>query len=183
MIKSGILFLPSSGAEAWSNILDIVFDLAKKKSWLREECGFILFNSIQMLKGKDVKYAQLIINQMLAKGLSKTPQGVAIWVGIQAEFPSIDLPPGVWHREDPLNQKETSRLSKILLEAPAATLPQNGPESETTTKSAWTTKLQFAWDVILAELLDARPQGPQKNAKPAKRLKFAEFWEECVDSR
>lgn len=183
MIKSGILFQSSTGVEAWSNILDIVFELAKKKSWLREECGFILFNSIQILKGKDLKYAQLIIDKLLAKRLFKTPQGVAIWIEIQADFPSVDLPHGVWHHEDPLNRKETSRLAKILLEAPAATSPQDGPEPETTAKGAWTTKLHFAWDVIVAELLKVQPQSLQKNTKCAKRIKFAEFWEECIDSR
>lgn len=135
------------------------------------------------MKGKDLKYAQVMIDKMLAKGLSKTPQGIAIWIGIQAEFPSIDLPPGVWHHEDPLNRKENSRLAKILMEDPTATSPQNGTESETTAKGAWTTKLQFAWDVILAELLNVQPQGLQKNAKPAKRTEFAEFWEECIDSK
>ena len=135
------------------------------------------------MKGKDLKYAQVMIDKMLAKGLSKTPQGIAIWIGIQAEFPSIDLPPGVWHHEDPLNRKENSRLAKILMEGPPATSPQNGTTSETTAKGAWTTKLQFAWDVILAELLNVQPQGLQKNAKPAKRTKFAEFWEECIDSK
>lgn len=183
IIKSGILFQSSTGVEAWSNILDIVYDLAKKKPWLREECGFIVFKSIPTLKGKDLKYAQLIIDKLLAKGLSKTSQGVAIWIGVQAEFASIDLPTGVWHHEDPLNRKEISRLAKIMMEAPAATSPQNATESETTAKGYWTTKLQFAWDVILAELLDVQPQGLQKNTKPAKRTKFVEFWEECIDSK
>ena len=177
------MFQPSIGLEAWSSILDIVYDLAKKKSWLKEECGFILFNSIQILKGKDPKYAQLIIDKLQANGFSKTPQGLAVWIGAQAEFPSIDFPQGVWHHQDPLNRKERSKLARILMEAPAVNLPHNENESEVAAKGAWTTKLQFAWDVILAELLNIRPQGLQKNTKPAKRIRFAEFWEECIDSK
>lgn len=119
---------------------------------------------------------------MLAKGLAKTPQGVAIWIRIQAEFPSFGLPPGVWHHDDPLNRKEKSRLAKILMEAPASTSSQNGIELEAAAKGAWSTKLQFVWEVILAELLDDQPLGLQ-NAKSAKRIKFSEFWEECVDSK
>ena len=168
--------------EAWSTILDTIYDLAKKKTWLREECGFILYNSIQILKGNDPKYAQLIIDKLQASGISKTPQGLAIWIGTRAEFPSIRLPQGVWHHEDPLNRKEKHRLAKILMETPTTHSPQNGKESEVSTKSSWTTKLQFAWDVILLELLDIRSQGLQTNKKPTKRVKFAEFWEECVDS-
>ena len=169
--------------EAWSNILDIVYDLAKKKPWLRDECGFILFKSIRTMKGKDVKYAQLLIDKLFAKGLSKTSQGVVIWIGVQAGFPSIDLPHGVWRHEDPLNRKETSRLAKILMEAPTASSPETTLELETTTKGAWTTKLQFAWDVILAELMGVRPQGLQKNTRLKKRVKFGDFWKECIDSK
>ena len=171
------------GVEAWTTVLDIVYDLAKKKPWLRDECGFILFKSIRSLKGKDVKYAQLLVDKLLAKGLSKTTQGVAIWIGVQAEFPSIELPHGVWRHEDPLNRKETSRLAKILMEAPTATSPENGLDLETTAKGAWTTKLQFAWDVILAELMAVQPQGLQKNTRLAKRVKFGDFWKECIDSK
>ena len=169
--------------EAWSTILDIVYELAKKKPRLRDECGFILFKSIRSMKGKDVRYAQLLIDKLLAKGLSKTSQGVAIWIGVQAEFPSIDLPHGVWRHEDPLNRKETSKLAKILMEAPTATSPENGLELEITAKGAWTTKLQFAWDVILAELIGVPPQGVLKNSRPAKRIKFSDFWKECIDSK
>lgn len=169
--------------EAWTTILNIVYDLAKKKPWLRDECGFILFKSIRTLKGKDLKYAQLLVETLLAKGLSKTAQGVAIWIGVHAEFPTTDLPHGVWRHEDPLNRKETSRLAKILMEAPTATSPENSLELETTAKGAWTTKLQFAWDVILAELMAVQPQGPQKNTRFAKRVKFSDFWKECIDSK
>ena len=169
--------------EAWTTILNIVYDLAKKKPWLRDECGFILFQSIRTLKGKDVKYAQILIDKLLAKGFSKTTQGVAIWIGVQAGFPSIDLPHGVWRHEDPLNRKETSRLAKILMEAPTATSPEYSLELETTAKGAWTTKLQFAWDVILAELMAVQAKGLHKNTRLAKRVKFGDFWKECIDSK
>lgn len=177
------MFQPGTDIEAWSNVLDIVYELAKKKSWLREECGFILFKSIPTLRGKDVKYAQLILDKLLANGLAKTPQGVAIWIGALAEFPSIELRPGVWHHDDPLNRKEKSRIAKILLEAPATASPQDGIESETTANGVWSTKLQFAWDVILDELLHDEPQGLQRDAKSAKRMTFSGFWDECIDSK
>lgn len=183
IIKSGVLFQPSIGLEPWSRILDILYDLAKKKSWLWEESGFILFHSIQILKGKDSKYAQSMIDKLLASGLSKTSQGVAIWIGIQAAFPSVDLPRSVWHHEDPLSRKEKSRLIKILVETPGATSPQDGSKLEATAKGTWTTKLPFAWDVVLAELLDVQPKRHQKITKIVKRTKFADFWEQSIDSK
>ena len=130
-----------------------------------------------------MRYAQLIIEKLLGNGLAKTDQGVAIWTGVQAAFPSIDLPHGVWHHDDPLNRKET--LSKILMDVPAATPtpPQDGLASGTTAKSAWDTKLPFAWDVVLNELLHVQCRRLQKNTKSSKRIKFVEFWEEFVDSK
>ena len=183
IIKSGILFQPSTELEAWSNILDIIYELAKKKPWLREECGFILYNSVQILKGKEVKYAQLMINKLVANGLSKTSQGVAIWLGITATFPSIDLPHGVWHHEDPLNRKESSKLIKILMEAPAIASSQEDPESQVTIKGTWGTKLPFAWEVVMAGLLDVQLGQQQQSAKYSKRIEFAKFWEDCIDSK
>ena len=183
IIKSGILFQPDIGLEAWSAILDILCDLAKKKAWLREECGFILFKSIQILKSKDSKYAQLMVDKMLANGFAKTSQGAAIWIGVQATFPSIEFPRGVWRHEDPLSRKERSRLAKILVETPGSNSPQDGPEPEATSKGTWTTKLPFAWDVVLAELLNFEPNRQQKIAKTAKRSEFAEFWKDGIDSK
>ena len=182
IIKSGILFQPSVGLEAWSNILDILCDLAKRKAWLREECGFILSNSINILKSKDSKYAQMMIDKILANGFAKTSQGAAIWIGVHATFPSLEFPRGVWHHEDPLSRKETSKLAKILVETPGTNSPEDGPEPEVTSKGTWTTKLPFAWDVVLTELLDLQPNGQQKNAKTAKRSEFAEFWKDGIDS-
>ena len=183
IIKSGILFQPSVEIENWDNVLDIIYELAKKKSWLREECGFILFNSTQVLKDKEPRYAQLIIDKLLAYGLSKTSQGVAIWTGIQAAFPSIDFPQGVWHKKDPLNRKDSSRLIQILMEAPTASSSQEGTELEATAKGVWASKLPFAWDVILAELLNVQSRYPQKNTHLPKRIKLITFWEECIDSK
>ena len=183
IIKSGILFQSSVGLEAWADILDILCDLAKRKAWLREECGFILFNSIQILKSKDSKYAQLMVDKLLTNGYAKTSQGAAIWIGVQATFPYIEFPRGVWHHEDPLSRKETSKLAKILVETPGTNSPQDVPEPEATSKGTWTTKLPFAWDVVLTELLDVQPDRQQKNAKPAKRTKFAEFWKDGIDSK
>ena len=183
IIQSGILFQTSIGLEPWSNILDILCDLAKKKAWLREESGFVLFNSIQVLKDKDLKYAQLMVDKLFAKGVSMTSQGAAIWIGVQTAFPSIDLPHGVWHHEDPLSRKEKSRLAKILVETPGATSPQDSLEPEAAARGTWTTKLPFAWDVVLAELLDVQPKRQQKSAKLFKRTKFADFWKECTDSK
>ena len=169
-------------AEAWEHVLDIIFDLAKKKPWLREECGFVLLTSIRNLRDKDVKYTQLIIDKLHANGLSKTSEGVAIWITAESEIPSIQFPGGVWHHDDPLNRKDLSRLAKILKEAPVKELTNDGAESKLVQKGAWSSNVHFAWDVILSKLLQTEPTG-LKESKKSKHISFVEFWEQCVDGK
>lgn len=64
--------------EAWVQVLNCIYELAMRKSWLREECGFILFTSVHILRDKDVTYSQLIIDKLHSNGLFKTTEGVAI---------------------------------------------------------------------------------------------------------
>ena len=176
MFQSGIT------SEAWDQVLDVTYDLAKKKPWLREECGFILSTSVHNLRDKDLKYAQLIIDKLQTNGLSKTSEGIAIWIAAQSEIPSIKFPSGVWHHDDPLDRKELSRLAKILKEAPAAEPAKDASESKVPQKGAWSSNLHFAWDVILAKLLNTEPAG-LKERKKSKRISFVDFWDHCVDGK
>lgn len=177
------MFEPSIAIEAWSNLLDIIYDLAKQKPWLREECGFVLSSSIQILRQKDSKFSQLLLDKLQLNGLSKTPEGIALWIAVQSKTPALDFPPNVWHRDDPLHRKEISKLAEILREGPIIDPALNGSDLKATQKGSWNTKLNFAWDVILAELLDVRPAKAKKGSKDRKRISFADFWEQCIESK
>ena len=181
LIKSGILFESSVALEPWSQILDVLFELATKKSNLREECGWILYGAAQdlCLKVGGAKLAQLIVDKLLENNLTKTPEGVAIWIKIQSNIPNVILPAGVWHHDDPLDKKEKARIVKILKEASTSDLHQVDSGSKISQKGHWTSKLHFVWDVVISQLLV-----PQqiKDAGISKRQSFVGFWEECVDS-
>ena len=176
MIKSGVLF-HSSSDHHWSGILDFLFELAKKKVWLREECGWILYNAILILdkNSHPSEYVQLIVDKLQGNDLTTTPEGVAIWIGTMLNFPKVKLPRGVWHKENPLHKKEKAKLAKILKGASSTSPDQGGDLQKVSRQAAWTPKLHFAWEVILGRVLGTH------SARSSKELGLADLWNECVD--
>ena len=176
-----MLFHAKSTEDAWSQILELIFGLAQKKAWLREECGWILYKSIQNLKVQvnGSTYAQTIIDKLIANGLAKCPEGVAIWLGIQSIFPGVSLPSSVWQHESPLYRKEKASLSKILKEASTTGPLQPEANSKIAQNSSWSPNLHFAWDVVLSAIL--LPDSTNQS-KSLKLITFADFWTEAVDS-
>ena len=152
-----------------------------KKPWLREECGFILFTSVQLLQKQDSQRAQSVIDKLHTNGLSKTSEGVAVWISLYANFPDLQFPSGIWHRENPLNHKEIRKLAGILKEAPATVNTDKLAESKHLQKGAWSSNVHFAWDVILTKLLTSEPG--IKGSEKSKDVTFSRFWEQCVDGK
>ena len=181
VIKSGLLFGPDKNNDSWSRILDHVFELAKKKAWLREECGWILYKSIRDLKTKTHAeiYAQKLVDKFIENDLAKSPEGVATWLEIQSVFPSVSLPTSVWHHQNPLHHREKGTLAKILKDASTGGVPQGEASSKVAQNSTWSPNLHFAWSIVLSSLL--RPNIATK-AKIKEAIKFTDFWTEAVDS-
>ncbi|KAL8941685.1 MAG: hypothetical protein Q9216_002098 [Gyalolechia sp. 2 TL-2023] len=179
-IKSGVLFQPHASPDIWFLVLDIIYEIAKKKPWLREECGWVLYGTSQTLKDghHDIQLVQAIIDKLCENALAKTPEGIAIWLRIQADFPNVHFPAGVWRHENPLHRKEAPKLARILKEASPAegTDEVNGAVSQ---KGNWTSKIHFAWNVIFAKLADDDiVNGSQKKSST---MSFGEFWHQAVD--
>ncbi|KAL9023585.1 MAG: hypothetical protein Q9196_007111, partial [Gyalolechia fulgens] len=179
-IKSGVLFQPHASSDVWSRVLDIIYEVAKKKPWLREECGWILYGTSQTLNDghHDIQFAQAVIDKLCQAGLAKTPEGIAIWLKIQVDFPEVQFPSGVWRDENPLHRKETPKLAKILKEASPAegTDEANGAVSQ---RGNWTSKIHFVWNVIFAKLTDV--DIVRGSSKKSKTIGFGEFWRQAVD--
>ncbi|KAI9876926.1 MAG: DNA-directed DNA polymerase [Pleopsidium flavum] len=183
IIKSLILFNSSESHKHWRQILDLIYELAEKKPWLREECGWIIYEAIQLLARQvfDPSYAQMVIDQLCSNRLAKTPDGISIWLSVQSSFPTVKLPKGVWHEEDPLHIKGKSALAKVLKEASESKKPQNGSEGSRQ-KGMWTSKLHFAWDIVLASFFERHSQLGLGHSNPPKRLNFVDFWFEIIDN-
>ncbi|PYH78239.1 hypothetical protein BO82DRAFT_291688 [Aspergillus uvarum CBS 121591] len=192
IIKSGILFQAAPGAE-WTRLLDRVFELAKKKPWLREECGWIVFRCVLDLASSPkeeqvkVKLVEVALERLCAHDLAKTPEGVAVWLAAKEGFPSAKFPAKVWKHEDPLDAKERVSLGKVMKDSSSNSSASAGQQEEEEGKKGgaaansgvWNSKLHFAWDVVLGRLA----QVPKAKAKgESSRLGFAEFWTEVVDN-
>ncbi|PYI36682.1 hypothetical protein BP00DRAFT_331140 [Aspergillus indologenus CBS 114.80] len=197
IIKSGILFHSAPGAE-WTRLLDRVFELAKKKPWLREECGWIVYRCLldfaapkqeeeEEEHAPKVKFVEVALERLCAHDLAKTPEGVAVWLAAKDGFPAATFPAQVWKHEDPLDAKERVALAKVMKDSssdasagagqPDEEGKKGGAAAAAANSGVWNSKLHFAWDVVLGRLA----QVSKAKAKES-RLGFAEFWTEVVDN-
>lgn len=176
-IKSGILFRDDVPNQRWSRVLDLVYDAARKKAWLREECGWVLYNAIHTLRERESAqpFVQAIVEKLHENALAKTSEGIAIWLAIQRDFPSIQLPGGVWRNDNPLHRKEKSKLAKILKEVSSENASDDASE-KLAQKGNWNSRLHFVWNIVLTELAK---ESVAKNAQDT--TTFGEFWQEAVD--
>jgi DNA polymerase phi len=160
----------------WTKVIELIFELAQKKPWLREECGWIIYRCVYDLSARDmdVKFVEAALNRLCQCGLAATPEGVAIWLAAKDMFPKADLPSKTWKHDDPLDPKERSSLSKIMKESSSEQEDGNKAKSS----GVWNSKLHFAWDAVLSRTGDGSPKSKNKHA----RLSFADFWLEVVDN-
>ena len=162
--------------------------MAKKKPWIREECGWIIYRSIYDLSAKqaDAKFVQAALEQLSSHDLVRTPEGISIWLASEDQFPTARVPK-VWKHDDPLDPRERGVLVKIMKESSAPENNEDGKqENNNTGKSSgvWNSKLHFAWDAVLARLSDGSKKEKSKDkASKSSRLSFEDFWTELVDGR
>lgn len=185
MIKSGILFDAHVDDSLWSRVVDLIVELAKRKSWLREECGWILYQTIQGSQRENFssKYVQIVIDKFKENELIDTPEGVAIWIATSESYPTVRFPKGIWKHENPLHRKERARLATILREAPPTSFVENKGKNKASQRGTWSSKLHFTWEVIMDRLLKGRSSNGKPSIKSPNELNFPDFWEECVDSK
>jgi DNA polymerase phi len=157
---------------------DIVFELHSKKSWLKEECGWVLCNALQILqiyqKRDDKKtmqklkpFVEYTLNELESLGLSKTPEGIAIWIAARSVSTNIVYPKNVFRDDDPFNSKGHT----VLVKAMKGASKNSQDVSQSSLGSTWSHKLHFAWEVIFSALLEP-------NGNPAR---FSALWREFVD--
>ncbi|KAL4997961.1 DNA polymerase phi-domain-containing protein [Aspergillus recurvatus] len=174
IIKSSILFSPKALLPEWTKVLDLVFDLAKKKPWIREECGWIVYRCIHDLASQkaDGKLVQVALERLCSNDLARTPEGVAIWLAAKDLFPGISFVSKVWKHDDPLDPKERNQLAKVMKES--STGSEDEGDKGAKASGVWNSKLHFAWDAALMSL------NGTKESKS--RLSFVDFWTEVVDN-
>jgi DNA polymerase phi len=188
IIKSSILFQPEVPSKEWSKLLTLIVDLAKKKPWLREECGWVIYRGIYDLAAQkaDAKFVETAVDYVCSNDLARTPEGVAVWLAAKDLFPNANLPKNVWKHDDPLDAREKGVLSKAMKESYTAEDDESSKEgsSAKNPSAVWNSKLHFAWDAVLTRIYEDKSTRGKSKDKPSKssRISFVDFWIEIVDS-
>ncbi|KAJ5701853.1 hypothetical protein N7488_009401 [Penicillium malachiteum] len=177
IIKSAVLFEPHTVYEQWPKVLGLVFEIAQKKPWLREECGWIIYRLVYDLSARnmDAKYLEAALEGLCSHDLARSPEGVAVWLAAKDMFPAANFPSKIWKHDDPLDPKERSNLAKIMKES---SIEEDKGENKAKSSGTWNSKLHFAWDAIISRTSETTKS---KESKPS-RLSFGEFWTEVVDN-
>ncbi|KAF2853792.1 hypothetical protein T440DRAFT_487096 [Plenodomus tracheiphilus IPT5] len=180
VMQSTIVIQPELLLECWTQLLDHVCGMARDIPWLREECGMVLVEAVRSLKAQ-AQYrvcAEEVLSRLSAFKLMSTPEGVAIWLTVQASYEEA-LPQGIWHEKDPLSKKERSRLAKILKENFQHETEKGVTETTKSASASASPNPSFTWDLVLSEML-RRDEESRSEAK--EKTEFSQFWIDIVDS-
>jgi DNA polymerase phi len=185
IIRSGILFQPDFSLAEWTRLLVLIFDLAREKPWLREECGWIIYRCIDDLASRKAsgEFVTAVLNHLCSSGLARTPEGVSIWIAVNDAFPGTNFPKGAWKYDDPLDARNRASLAKIMKESPGPEDDSGKEERMAKNSGVWNSRLHFAWDAILARIYDIGSERKSKDkGSESSRISFVDFWVEVVDS-
>ncbi len=120
-----------------------------------------------------------VVESLKTNSLVRTPEGVAIWLEVSTCFADAALPKGIWKHRDPLCKEEAPLLSGVMKDAKTKQLTDSGEFATSQGAGTWSQQLHFSWDVILSSLFLPTVQNEKASSK---RITFAEFWTDIVDS-
>ena len=175
LVTSQFVFGSQSTSEDWKRLIALICTVAKAKPWLRQQCGWILYQSVEHLSsiGNPSRSAEMIIEQLVSDALVRTPEGLSIWLAILRHYPNAVLPEHVWMDGDPLSSGNAQILAEVMKDAKPANV--DNPEEPVSQGTArWSQTLHFAWDVILEYLAKSR------STKSGKYIDFGTFWSVVV---
>jgi DNA polymerase phi len=166
-VRAKILF---GDEDRWDTILGKLLELAKKKPWIREECGWVI---VEALAQMDQSQAEHTLVSLHDAGLALSPEGVGIWLTAKNRFPDMKFPTKPWGQSgNPLEHLKS--LAKALKES------SNEDESDKTKQAMqtgnWNPQLHFVWKVVLAQYAEAATE-----KKHGIKSEFENFWKVAVD--
>jgi DNA polymerase phi len=168
-VRARVLFV--DGEERWEKVFEYLLHLAKKKPWMREECGFVIVEALEQMQQQQ---AEEMVRRIQEAGLAASPEGVGIWLTARRKFSGMKFPSKPWGRNgNPL--EHLSALAKALKESSSATDKDNGEGAQQT--GSWHHQLHFAWDIVLHECVGSTMAGLHDS--PAAH--FADFWKVAID--
>lgn len=172
--------MESSTSGPLGYLLDLVCELAIKKPWLRQECGWVLYSCVLTLPASAKWVAESVLVSLLSHNLIRTPEGVAIWLAVKQRFSGVRFPKDIWKHDNPLYKKDKSLLAKAMRDA----TPKHDDDDNTHRAqggAVWKAQLHFAWKTVLDSLYSNTDESGQP--RDAKLITFEHFWTEAVDGR
>jgi DNA polymerase phi len=152
----------------WDTILEKLMELAKKKPWIREECGWVIMEALAQMKQSQAEHTLQVLYDA---GLANTPEGVGIFMTAKDRFPSLKVPSKPWGPTgNPLDRLQS--LAKALKES---SQDDGSKKQEAKLTGSWNPKLHFVWDIVLVQFANA--QREERVAGPD----FENFWKVAVD--
>ena len=166
-VRARILF---GNDQKWGSILTKLLELAKKKPWIREECGWVI---VEALAQMDKKQAEYTVYTLQEDGLALSPEGVGIWLTARKSFPDMRFPNKPWGQSgNPLEHLQP--LAKALKESSS----NDSSSKQVKQTGNWNAQLHFVWNIVLAEYahtLESMTLDSTKN--------FEHFWKVTIDGR
>ena len=167
-VRAKILF---GANESWSLILTKLLELAKKKPWIREECGWVIVEALSQMNQDQGEYT---LNKMQEEGLAQSPEGVGIWLTARNLFPDMKFPNKPWGQSgNPLEHLKP--LAKALKESSSNDESKTQQAKQT---GNWNAQLHFVWNIVLAQYA----QGFETKTHGMK-TDFENFWKVAVDGK
>ena len=181
LAQSGVLFAPSAVAE-YGRVLSLLFDLSKKKPWLRESCAWAICSSVQAWSDEGRPLATKTTYSALAdSGLAKSSEGAALWITLQVYCPDVAAPSNIWAKDSPLDMSNLASLARVLKEVD---LRDGESDGNSTQKGSWNPKLHFVWDLIFSAYFGEEEQWRRlPRERGAGMAAWAEFWKIVVDGK
>jgi len=171
LVRARVLFVDEE--ERWEKVFENLLHLAKKKSWMREECGFIIVEALEQMEQQRVEET---VKRIQEAGLAASPEGVGIWLTARRKFSGMKFPSKPWGQNgNPL--EHLSALAKALKESSSAADKETGEGVQQT--GSWHHQLHFAWDIVLHECVGSTVAGLHDSTA----AHFADFWKIAVDGR
>jgi DNA polymerase phi len=163
-VRAKALFQDSA---RWKSILEKLLELAKKKPWIREECGWVVVEALAQLDESQTIYT---LEQLVEAGLALTPEGVGIWLMAKNKFPDAKLPAKPWGKSsNPLDNLQS--LSKALKESSSS--DESSAKAQSVKSGSWNPQLHFVWNLVLSHYAEGK----------AGSSDFEHFWKVAVDGK
>ena len=184
VVHSKIFFHGSQNQQSrFESLVNLMIDVFQAHPSLEEQLGTVLFSTIGILNHDKApgEWIRCILETFSHRDLLKTPLGIAVWLEIVLQAPTVKLPKHIWHRFDPLCEKELPLVIKIMKQSTGASVDDRSNANESRNRGARRLSPSVAWAPIIRHLhfKSLKPDKNEIEPDPALQ-KFEAFWKEAV---